>query len=73
MTPKFSRNCACRKCEEYIGDTVKQEETLCNKVKTVREFTLFGNRVSEGGGCDAAVSVRTWCGWVKFRECCELL
>ena len=29
--------------------------------------------VSAGGGCEAAVTVRTRCGWVKFRECSELL
>ena len=29
--------------------------------------------VCAGGGCEAAVTARTWCGWVKFRECSELL
>ena len=41
-------------------------------MKTVREFTYLGDRVSEGGGCEAAVTVKTSCGWVKFRECGEL-
>ena len=26
-----------------------------------------------GGGCDAAVTDRTRCVWIKFRECGELL
>ena len=26
-----------------------------------------------GGGCEAAVTARTRCGWVKIRECGELL
>ena len=26
-----------------------------------------------GGGCEAAVTARTRCGWVKLRECGELL
>ena len=26
-----------------------------------------------GGGYEAAVTARTRCGWVKFRECVELL
>ena len=30
-------------------------------------------RVSAGGGCEAAVTARARCGWVKFRECSELL
>ena len=29
--------------------------------------------VSGGGRCEAAVTVGTRCGWVKFRECGELL
>ena len=27
----------------------------------------LGDRVSAGGGCEAAVSARTRCGWAKFR------
>ena len=26
-----------------------------------------------GGGCEAAVTARTRCGWIKFMECGELL
>ena len=26
-----------------------------------------------GGGCESAVTAKTRCGWVKFRECGELL
>ena len=37
------------------------------------ELTYLGDRVSAGGGCETAVTVRTRCGWVKFRECGELL
>ena len=25
------------------------------------------------GGCEAAVTAIIRCGWIKFRECCELL
>ena len=28
---------------------------LCNEVETVREFTYLGDRVSAGGGYEAAV------------------
>ena len=37
------------------------------------EFTYFVDRVSAVGGCEAAVTARTKCGWVKPRECGELL
>ena len=29
--------------------------------------------MSAGGGCEAAVTARTRYGWVKFKECGELL
>ena len=38
---------------------MEQEEKLCDEVETVREFTYLGDRVSAGGGCEAAVSSRT--------------
>ena len=46
---------------------MEQEEKLCDGVGTVSEFTYHGNRVSAGRGCEAAVTARTRCGWVKLR------
>ena len=37
------------------------------------ELTYLGDGVCAGGGCEAAVTARTRCGWVEFRECGELL
>ena len=39
MTGKISRNCACRKCEDNIGEAVEQAKKLCDEVKTVMELT----------------------------------
>ena len=52
---------------------MEQEEKLCDEVETVREFAYLGERVSVGGGCEAAVTAITRCGWVKLRECGDLL
>ena len=52
---------------------MEQEEKLSDEVETVSEFTYVDDRVSAGGGCNAAVAARTRCGWVKFSECSELL
>ena len=52
---------------------MEQEDKLYDEVETVKEFTYHGDRVSADGGCEAAVTARTRCGWVKFRECGELL
>ena len=42
-------------------------------METVWLLTYLGDMVSAGGGCEAAVTARTRCGWVKFRVCSELL
>ena len=73
VTPKSQRNTKCRKCEVNIGKAVEQEEKLCNEMKTVSEFTYLSETVSVGGGCEAAVTARTRCGWDTLRECGELL
>ena len=56
-----------------ILEAVEQEETLCDKVETIREFAYLGDRVNSGGGCEAAVTARTRCWWAKSTECVELL
>ena len=35
---------------------MEQEEKLCDGVETVGELTCLGDRVSAGGGCEAAVT-----------------
>ena len=52
---------------------MKQEEKLCDEVKTVREFTYLGDMLSAGGGRKADVSARTICWWAKCRGCGELI
>ena len=73
VTPKISRNFTCRKCEGNIVEAVEQEEKICDEVGMVKQFTYLGYWVSAAGGCEAAVTARTRCGWVKLRECGELL
>ena len=73
MTQKFSMHFTCMRCEGNIGETVEQEDKLCDDVETVSEFTYLGDRVSAGGGCEAAITVGTRCGWFTFKECGDLL
>ena len=47
---------------------MEQEEKLCDEVETVRELTYLGDMVCAGEGCEAAVTDRTRCGWVKCGE-----
>ena len=52
---------------------MEQEEQLCDEAKTIRAYTSSWLSESAGGGSEAAVTARTRCGWVKLRECSELL
>ena len=45
----------------------------CDKMGTVREFAYLGDRSSTGGGCEADMTARTRCGWVKSRKCVKLM
>ena len=59
VTPKISRNFTCRECEGNIGEAEEYKVKLFDKVVAVREFTYFGERVSSGGRCEAALTART--------------
>ena len=65
----FFGNFKCRKCEVNIGDAAEEEEKLCDEVETVMEFKGLVDRVSAGGGCEAAVTATTRCGWARLRKC----
>ena len=43
---------------------MEQEEKLCDKMESVREFTYLGDRVSAGGGYETAATARTISVWV---------
>ena len=49
---------------------MEQEEKLYDEVEAVSESHIL---VSACGGCEAAVTARTRCVWVRFWECGELL
>ena len=63
----------CGRCKKQADGLVEPVEELCEEVETVRGFCYLGDRVNASGGCEAAVTARTRIGWVKFRECGELL
>ena len=48
---------------------METKEKLCDEVETVRELTYIGDRLSAGGGCEAAVTARTICGCARLMEC----
>jgi hypothetical protein len=73
VTPKLARDFICGRCERGDGGMMEPEEELCVEVDTVKGFCYLGDRLNASGGCTAAVTARARIGWVKFRECGELL
>ena len=60
-------------CKKQADGFMASVEELCEEMETLRGFCYLGDRVSARGGCEAAVIARARIGWVKFRECGELL
>ena len=48
-------------------------EVLCDEVENVKELCCLGNRLNASSGRDTAVTSRVRIGWMKFKECGELL
>ena len=48
-------------------------ESFYDGVEMVKGFCYLGDRLNASGGCEMAVTARARLGWVKFRECGELL
>ena len=42
-------------------------------METVTEFSYLIDRINFGGGYEAVVTSRTRIGWLKFRDCQDLL
>ena len=48
-------------------------EVLCDEMETVKSFCYLGGRLNASGGYETAVTARVRIGWMKFRECGQLL
>ena len=63
----------CSNCKGIMEGTMNLIKTSCNEVETVNGFCYLGDRLNASGGCESAVTARVRIGWVRFRECGELL
>ena len=68
MTPKYTRNYTCRKCEGNIGEAMELKDKLSDEVVTVIKLTYLVDKESACGRCKAAVTTRRRCGWSNSRE-----
>ena len=73
VTLGMTKNFVCTSCTTLGEDGVESIENLCDGVETVNAFCYLGDKLKINGGCEAAVTARMRIGWIKFRECRELL
>ena len=73
VTLRLGRDFVCGRYKKQADGFMDSVEELCEEVETVKGFCYLGNRVNAGSGCEAEVTARARIGWVKFRECGELL
>jgi len=62
---KIVRNEKMRRC--------RQSKRLCDRVEALKGFCYLGENENASGKCEATVTARASVGWMKFRECSELL
>ena len=73
LTVALAQSFVCGRCDCMRAGTVSTKEKLCDGVETVKGFCYLGDRLNASGGCEAAVTARARIGWLKFRECGEVL
>ena len=75
VTSAQAKNFVCELCvytEEGVVES-GEELPLFHQVDSVKSFCNLGGRLNASVGSEAAVTARTRIGWIKFRECGELL
>ena len=72
-TARLAMHFVCLKCIETMEGLVDSIKKLCDEVQTVNGFCYLGVRLNASGGYEVAVMARVRIGWVRFRECGELL
>ena len=70
----FSRHCSVQACclslfSVYVRLHFSKQYQHC----FTKGFCYLGDRVNASSGCKAAVTARVRIGWVKFKECRDLL
>ena len=73
VTPRLATDFVCVFCMRIMEEVVEPMESFYDGVETVKRFCCLGDRLNVCCGCEMAVTARARLGWVKFRECEELL
>ena len=73
VSARLAMHFVCSKCKGIMEGTANSIEKLYDEVETVNGFCFLGNRLNSSCNCEAAVTAKLRIGWVRFRECGELL
>ena len=73
VTSSLAKHFVCARCKNVMERAEEPVGNLSDRIETVNGFCYLGDRLNASGGCEAAVRARARFGWVKFRECGELL
>ena len=75
VTSTLAKSFVCELRVYKIEGIVEPGEKLSffEQVDFVKSFCYLGDRLNASGGSEAVVTARTRIGWIKFRECGELL
>ena len=73
VTCSSARDFVSRRFTDVGDSTEEPAEVSCDEEETVKVFCYLGDRLNASRGCETAVTSRVRTGWVKFRECGELL
>ena len=69
----LNKDFVCKKCRSVVKNFKGSDKKLCDGMETVSKFTYLGDRMNATGGCETAVTAISRIGWIKFRECSEIL
>ena len=75
MTSTLAKGFVCKLGVDATEEIVKpgEEISFFDQVNFVKSFCYLGDRLNASGQNEAAVKARTRIGWIKLRECGELL
>ena len=75
VTSTMTKDFVCELCVYTKEGIVEPGEELSffDQVDFVKRFGYLRDRLNASGGSEAAVTARTRIGWIKFRDCGELL
>ena len=75
VTWTLAKSFICEQCVEAMKGIVgpAEEITFYDQMELVKSFCHLGDRLNPSDGSEMVMTARMRIGWIKFRECKELL